>query len=69
MSKHHILLSLGLILKYLTHIVILMISNNYKSMKDILRTYRKNIIIMEMKVEIIKFENSELTNILHIYTR
>lgn len=58
MSKHHTLLSLGLILKYLTHIVIPMISNNYKSMKDI--SYMKNVISMEMKAEIIKLESSEI---------
>jgi len=60
MSKHHILLSLGLILKYLTHVVIPMISSNYKSIKDILRIYMKSIIIMEMKVEIMKLESNEI---------
>lgn len=60
MSKHHILLNMGLILKYLTHVVILMVSNNYKSIKDISRTYMMSIIIMEMKVEIIKLEISQI---------
>lgn len=68
MNKHHISLSLGLILKYLTQVIILMIPNNYKTMKDILGTYVKNIPFHYYgnESEITKFEGSELTNILHI---
>lgn len=41
------------------HVVILMISNNYKNSKDILKTYIKNVFFVEMKVEEIKFESGE----------
>lgn len=41
------------------HIVILMLSNNYTSSKDILRTYTKSIIFVGIRVEKIKFESGE----------
>lgn len=36
-----------------------MSSNNYKSSMDILRTYMKNIIFMEIRVENIKIKSGE----------
>lgn len=54
------LLNLNLILKvFFYHIVILMISNNFKSSKNILRISMKSIIFIEIIVEKIKFESSE----------
>lgn len=41
------------------HIVILMLSNNYTSSKDILRTYTKSIIFVGIRVEKIKVESGE----------